>query len=179
MHIDPDVAEHAAYLRDKQLPNLGQLVGMEFIHFAKDCVKASMPVDARTHQPFGLLHGGASVVLAESVASIGAWLNCDFSYTICCWSRNQCQSYQSRSQRNSYSNSQTFTQRFSDSRLVYRNTHGIRSVSLLITLYLSYSKSTLILVSFPLFSCLSRPNLFYYLLIFSTNCIPFPICSTN
>lgn len=79
MHIDPDVAKHAAYLRDKQLPNLGQLVGMEFIHFAKDCVKASMPVDARTHQPFGLLHGGASVVLAESVASIGAWLNCDLA----------------------------------------------------------------------------------------------------
>src|SRR5699024_7906651 len=35
----------------------------------------SMPVDENTIQPFGILHGGASVALAESVASIGAWLN--------------------------------------------------------------------------------------------------------
>jgi uncharacterized protein (TIGR00369 family) len=36
-----------------------------------------MPVDRRTHQPFGLLHGGASVALAETVASLGAWMNVD------------------------------------------------------------------------------------------------------
>jgi 1,4-dihydroxy-2-naphthoyl-CoA hydrolase len=36
-----------------------------------------MPVDARTHQPFGLLHGGASVALAETVASLGAIANVD------------------------------------------------------------------------------------------------------
>lgn len=36
-----------------------------------------MPVDQRTKQPFGLLHGGASVALAESLASIGGWLNVD------------------------------------------------------------------------------------------------------
>ena len=35
-----------------------------------------MPVDGRHHQPFGYLHGGVSVVLAESVASIGGYLNC-------------------------------------------------------------------------------------------------------
>jgi 1,4-dihydroxy-2-naphthoyl-CoA hydrolase len=39
-------------------------------------VAMSMPVDARHHQPLGYLHGGASVVLAESVATVGAWLNC-------------------------------------------------------------------------------------------------------
>ena len=38
-----------------------------------------MPVDQRTKQPFGLLHGGASVALAESLASIGGWLNVDDS----------------------------------------------------------------------------------------------------
>ena len=38
-----------------------------------------MPVDARTHQPFGLLHGGASVALAETVASLGAALHVDRS----------------------------------------------------------------------------------------------------
>ena len=36
-----------------------------------------MPVDKRTKQAFGLLHGGASVALAESLASVGGWLNCD------------------------------------------------------------------------------------------------------
>lgn len=38
-------------------------------------VVATMPVDSRHHQPFGLLHGGASVALAETVASVGAHLN--------------------------------------------------------------------------------------------------------
>jgi 1,4-dihydroxy-2-naphthoyl-CoA hydrolase len=41
----------------------------------KDLVVLSMPVGPKTHQPFGMLHGGASVVLAETAASIGALLN--------------------------------------------------------------------------------------------------------
>lgn len=77
MHIDQDVQSHVNYFLEKGLPNMGQVLGMEFTHFAKDLVEAKMPVDHRTHQPFGLLHGGASVALAESVASVGAWLNVD------------------------------------------------------------------------------------------------------
>lgn len=46
------------------------LVGIEFTAKGDDWLRASMPVDARTHQPFGRLHGGASVVLAETVASV-------------------------------------------------------------------------------------------------------------
>lgn len=42
-------------------------------------VVATMPVGPKVHQPFGLLHGGASVVLAETVASIGAAVNLDLS----------------------------------------------------------------------------------------------------
>ena len=42
-----------------------------------DFVRATMPVDARTHQPYGLLHGGASVALAETLGSIGSMLCCD------------------------------------------------------------------------------------------------------
>jgi len=42
-----------------------------------DRVVLEMPINHRVHQPFGLLHGGASAVLAESAASIGAFLNCD------------------------------------------------------------------------------------------------------
>ena len=43
----------------------------------KDRVVATMPVTPKVHQPFGLLHGGASVALAETVASTGAFMNCD------------------------------------------------------------------------------------------------------
>lgn len=42
-----------------------------------DRVVATMPVDQRTRQPFGILHGGASVALAETVASLGAWATVD------------------------------------------------------------------------------------------------------
>ena len=44
---------------------------------APERVTATMPVTPRVHQPFGILHGGASVVLAETVASIGATVNLD------------------------------------------------------------------------------------------------------
>lgn len=49
------------------------VLGIEFVEVQADRVRATMPVHAATHQPFGQLHGGASVVLAESVASIGTW----------------------------------------------------------------------------------------------------------
>ncbi len=52
---------------------LGEVLGMELISLEHGKVSISMPVDHRTHQPFGLLHGGASVALAETVASIGGW----------------------------------------------------------------------------------------------------------
>ncbi|MEH6579269.1 MAG: hotdog fold thioesterase [Amphritea sp.] len=47
-------------------------LGIEIIEIGDDFVKASMPVDQRTHQPMGILHGGASVVLAESIGSMAA-----------------------------------------------------------------------------------------------------------
>ena len=52
-------------------------LGIEVLESTKEKVVARMPVEPRVHQPFGLLHGGASVALAETVASIGAWNNCD------------------------------------------------------------------------------------------------------
>jgi len=48
-------------------------LGIEITTLEKGKVIATMPVDERTKQPFGLLHGGASVALAETVASIGAF----------------------------------------------------------------------------------------------------------
>ncbi|WHY66187.1 hotdog fold thioesterase [Neobacillus sp. SuZ13] len=48
-------------------------LGIEITLVEKGRVMATMPVDERTRQPFGLLHGGASVALAETVASVGAY----------------------------------------------------------------------------------------------------------
>lgn len=56
---------------------LMQALGIEIVSLEKDCVKMKMPVDERTHQPFGYLHGGASVLLAETVASVGGSLHVD------------------------------------------------------------------------------------------------------
>lgn len=50
-------------------------LGIVITSCEKDLVIGRMPVDSKTHQPLGILHGGASVCLAESLASLGAWLN--------------------------------------------------------------------------------------------------------
>lgn len=52
-------------------------LGIEFLEINPDFLTARMPVDHRTHQPFGLLHGGASVALAESMGSMGSLLCLD------------------------------------------------------------------------------------------------------
>jgi 1,4-dihydroxy-2-naphthoyl-CoA hydrolase len=57
--------------------NMGEHLGMEFIEIGADFLKAKMPVDHRTKQPYGLLHGGASVALAETIGSVGAALLTD------------------------------------------------------------------------------------------------------
>ncbi|WP_075181675.1 hotdog fold thioesterase [Pantoea sp. 1.19] len=48
--------------------------GICFTALTEEALEATMPVDSRTRQPFGLLHGGASVVLAESLGSLAGWL---------------------------------------------------------------------------------------------------------
>lgn len=49
-------------------------IGIHFTVLAEDRIEAVMPVDQRTRQPFGLLHGGASVVLAETLGSMAGYL---------------------------------------------------------------------------------------------------------
>jgi 1,4-dihydroxy-2-naphthoyl-CoA hydrolase len=49
-------------------------LGIEYTEIGENFISAKMPVDRRTHQPLGLLHGGASVALAETLGSIAA--NC-------------------------------------------------------------------------------------------------------
>ena len=48
-------------------------LGIEFTEIGDDYLVARVPVDERTRQPFGLLHGGVSVVLAETMGSVGAY----------------------------------------------------------------------------------------------------------
>ncbi|PRY33915.1 1,4-dihydroxy-2-naphthoyl-CoA hydrolase [Spirosoma oryzae] len=52
-------------------------LGIEFTEAGEGYLTARMPVDGRTHQPFGILHGGASVVLAESLGSVASWMLLD------------------------------------------------------------------------------------------------------
>ena len=47
-------------------------LGIEFLEVGDDFIRARVPVDTRTRQPYGLLHGGVSVVLAETLGSCGA-----------------------------------------------------------------------------------------------------------
>lgn len=54
----------------------GSHLGIEFTEVGEDYLRARVPVDERTRQPFGILHGGVSVVLAETLGSIGAFYAC-------------------------------------------------------------------------------------------------------
>lgn len=57
--------------------NLGETLGIRFVEIGEDYLTAEMPVDARTVQPFRLLHGGASVALAETLGSVAGFLVLD------------------------------------------------------------------------------------------------------
>ena len=74
-HIAPDVAHLMRIIDERPGTTLVETLGIEFLDVSRERVIARMPVEPRVHQPFGLLHGGASVALAETVASVGAWLN--------------------------------------------------------------------------------------------------------
>ncbi|HLZ89283.1 MAG TPA: hotdog fold thioesterase [Puia sp.] len=62
---------------------MGEHIGIVFTEIGDDYLKATMPVDNRTRQPYGLLHGGASVALAETIGSVGCALTIDQSKFIC------------------------------------------------------------------------------------------------
>ena len=62
---------------------MGEHIGIEFTEIGDDYLKATMPVDHRTRQPYGLLHGGASVALAETLGSVASSLVLDTSVFIC------------------------------------------------------------------------------------------------
>lgn len=55
-------------------PNLATYLEIKFVDWGDDFLVASMPVNSKTHQPWGILHGGASVVLAETIGSYASTL---------------------------------------------------------------------------------------------------------
>lgn len=65
------------YLDGLRNANMGEHIGFEFLEVGSDFLKGSLPVDQRTTQPFGILHGGASCVLSESLGSVAAWMTID------------------------------------------------------------------------------------------------------
>ena len=61
-----------AHLTSIHIDTVVALIGLEFLEVGDDFIKARVPVDTRTRQPYGILHGGVSVVLAETLGSCGA-----------------------------------------------------------------------------------------------------------
>ena len=69
---------------NRSMPNtMREHIGIQFTTVPVDYLEAKMPVDQRTQQPMGLLHGGASVALAETMGSIGAYCVIDQSKYFC------------------------------------------------------------------------------------------------
>lgn len=66
-------------LRSMPTRGLADTLGITILELTPTRVVARMPVDDRTRQPFGILHGGASLALAETVASLGGVLNADLA----------------------------------------------------------------------------------------------------
>lgn len=64
-------------LNDRPKNHLGALLDIKFTEIGLDFIKGTMPVNERTHQPAGILHGGASVVLAETLGSIASYMCID------------------------------------------------------------------------------------------------------
>ena len=65
------------------LNTLVDTLGIEVTQIGDDFIEAKMPVDHRTHQPYGLLHGGASVALAETLGSLAAHCTVDDQNKYC------------------------------------------------------------------------------------------------
>lgn len=73
MIIEDSIKEKAQWFLKRNEANMGTALGIKFLKITKEEMIAEMPVDERTVQPFRVLHGGASVSLAETLCSVGAW----------------------------------------------------------------------------------------------------------
>ena len=79
--FNPDVTTQDLNILGKD--TMGEHIGIELTEIGDNYLKARMPVDNRTRQPYGLLHGGASAALAETLGSIASALVIDQSQYAC------------------------------------------------------------------------------------------------
>ena len=70
-------------LNNRSQHTMAEFLGIQFIEITDDSLKATMPANARTKQPLGILHGGANVVLAETIASTAANAVIDIEQCYC------------------------------------------------------------------------------------------------
>jgi len=70
-------------LNESSKNSMVEHLGIVYTEVGKDFISAKMPVDHRTHQPLGLLHGGASVALAETLGSVAATFSVDHNTYNC------------------------------------------------------------------------------------------------
>ncbi|WPB57008.1 hotdog fold thioesterase [Xylophilus sp. GOD-11R] len=68
-------------LRQRAIGTAIEHLGIEFLEIGDDFLSGRLLVDQRTRQPFGILHGGVSVVLAETLGSVGATYSCPMGHT--------------------------------------------------------------------------------------------------
>lgn len=69
-------------IKDPKTNTLMEALGIKITHLTREGIRATMPVDHRTVQYYGRLHGGASVALAETLASVGACVHIDMDNEI-------------------------------------------------------------------------------------------------
>ncbi len=77
--LEPTLEE----IQEKARNTLSEYIGIQFTEVGPDFLRATMPVNPHTHQPTGVLHGGASVALAETVGSVAANLCVDQATHLC------------------------------------------------------------------------------------------------
>jgi 1,4-dihydroxy-2-naphthoyl-CoA hydrolase len=70
-------------LQERARNTLAEYLGIRFTEIGSDYLRATLPVDSHTHQPMGILHGGASVALAETIGSVAANLCVDLEKYVC------------------------------------------------------------------------------------------------
>jgi 1,4-dihydroxy-2-naphthoyl-CoA hydrolase len=78
-----DISIKVAHLQEISKNTMVEHLGMEFLELGENHITAKMPVDHRTHQPMGLLHGGASVALAETLGSVASSILLDMNKFHC------------------------------------------------------------------------------------------------
>ena len=78
-----DKSVRVAHLQEISKNTMVEHLGIEFLELGDNYITAKMPVDHRTHQPMGLLHGGASVALAETLGSVASSLLIDLNNFAC------------------------------------------------------------------------------------------------